>query len=98
MRSGTHQPGAVGFDFGTTNTSLALLGAEGQLRLSSFQAGNEISASFRSVLYFEQRGFPPPEPEERTHLRVPPPLSVIFTPTKKAAWFSRLSLTFQVAP
>ncbi|MGA2561617.1 MAG: Hsp70 family protein [Terracidiphilus sp.] len=54
MRSGTNRPGAVGFDFGTTNSSLALLDAEGHLRLASFEVGSEFSESFRSVLYFEQ--------------------------------------------
>src|SRR5580704_3717342 len=54
MRSGTNRPGAIGFDFGTTNTSLAFQDAEGRLRLSSFASGQLTTPSFRSVLYFEQ--------------------------------------------
>ena len=67
MRNGTNRPGpgAIGFDFGTTNTSLALLGPEGQLRLASFPIGRETSASFRSVLYFEQAASA--AGSERTH-------------------------------
>jgi hypothetical chaperone protein len=46
--------GAVGFDFGTTNSSVALLEAAGEVRLASFPSfGAEVN-SFRSVLYLEQ--------------------------------------------
>ena len=45
---------AVGFDFGTTNTSVALVEAGGGVRLASFPALGALTESFRSVLYFEQ--------------------------------------------
>jgi len=45
---------AVGFDFGTTNTSVALVEAGGGMRLASFPALGALTESFRSVLYFEQ--------------------------------------------
>ena len=54
MRSGTNREAAIGFDFGTTNTSLAFQDASGQLRLASFPASGDTTPSFRSVLYFEQ--------------------------------------------
>jgi hypothetical chaperone protein len=45
---------AVGIDFGTTNSSVALVGADGGLRLASFIFRGEPTESYRSVLYFEQ--------------------------------------------
>jgi len=45
---------AVGFDFGTTNTSVALVGAGGAVQFASFPALGTLTESFRSVLYFEQ--------------------------------------------
>jgi hypothetical chaperone protein len=48
------QPAAVGFDFGTTNSSVALLDGEAGVRFASFPSfGTEVE-SFRSVLYLEQ--------------------------------------------
>ena len=51
---------AVGFDFGTTNSSVALAsseslaGSESHVRLASFTSGGAETKSFRSVLYFEE--------------------------------------------
>ncbi|MGA7244445.1 MAG: Hsp70 family protein [Terracidiphilus sp.] len=45
---------AVGFDFGTTNSSIAIAGEDGQVQLASFPSAGAVTPSFRSVLYFEQ--------------------------------------------
>ena len=45
---------AVGFDFGTTNSSVAVVDQAGQVQLASFPSGGAETQSFRSVLYFEQ--------------------------------------------
>ena len=45
---------ALGFDFGTTNSSVALMGPDSQVQLASFPSGAAEMPSFRSVLYFEQ--------------------------------------------
>jgi hypothetical chaperone protein len=45
---------ALGFDFGTTNSSLALLTPESGLQLASFPSLVGQLQSFRSVLYLEQ--------------------------------------------
>ncbi len=45
---------AVGFDFGTTNSSVALLNAESEVRFASFLSLGVQVKSFRSVLYLEQ--------------------------------------------
>ena len=48
------QKGRIGIDFGTTNSSVALLGEDGQVKLTTFSFRGEPIPSFRSVLYFEQ--------------------------------------------
>ena len=48
------QPPAIGLDFGTTNSSLALATGDSRVQLASFQAGGGETLSFRSVLYLEQ--------------------------------------------
>ena len=54
MRTKKNEMDAVGFDFGTTNSSVALVTEGGGVRLASFPSfGNEVE-SFRSVLYLEQ--------------------------------------------
>jgi hypothetical chaperone protein len=54
MQTAGHQADAIGFDFGTTNSSVALVSGDSKVQLASFQSlGTEMS-SFRSVLYFEQ--------------------------------------------
>ena len=45
---------AVGIDFGTTNSSVALAGEDGSVRLAAFPAAGGPTESFRSVLYLEQ--------------------------------------------
>ena len=54
MEKNTTQMDAVGFDFGTTNSSVALVNADSQVQLASFPSlGTEVE-SYRSVLYLEQ--------------------------------------------
>jgi hypothetical chaperone protein len=45
---------AIGIDFGTTNSSIALVTPDGQIQLASFPTRNGPTASYRSVLYLEQ--------------------------------------------
>jgi hypothetical chaperone protein len=45
---------AIGFDFGTTNSSVALAHSPTQVELATFSTGGTEQPSFRSVLYFEQ--------------------------------------------
>lgn len=45
---------AVGIDFGTTNSSVALATKGSAVRLASFEFRGAATPSFRSVLYFEQ--------------------------------------------
>ena len=44
--------GAIGIDFGTTNTVVALAAADGSARLASFAHDNEAVVAFRSALTF----------------------------------------------
>ena len=48
------QVDAIGIDFGTTNSSVALAGSDAGLQLTSFAFRGEPTESYRSVLYFEQ--------------------------------------------
>jgi molecular chaperone DnaK (HSP70) len=45
---------AVGFDFGTTNCALAVVGADGAPRLAHFAGPDGDVATFRSILYFDR--------------------------------------------
>ncbi len=45
---------AIGIDFGTTNSSVALCSGDAQVRLASFPFSGGSTESFRSVLYLEQ--------------------------------------------
>jgi hypothetical chaperone protein len=45
---------SIGIDFGTTNSSVALAGADGTVELVSFATARGATESFRSVLYLEQ--------------------------------------------
>jgi molecular chaperone DnaK (HSP70) len=45
---------AIGLDFGTTNSPVALLDGDSRVRLASSPSGGVDVASFRSVLYSEQ--------------------------------------------
>jgi hypothetical chaperone protein len=49
----SHLP-VVGIDFGTTNSSLALVTEDGGVELASFPSGGGETFSFRSVIYLEQ--------------------------------------------
>jgi hypothetical chaperone protein len=44
---------AVGLDFGTTNSALAVASPEGAIELARFKAVESSSATFRSILYFD---------------------------------------------
>src|SRR3984885_11716330 len=46
---------AIGIDFGTTNSSIALARTNGAVELVSFPTATATTESFRSVLYLEQR-------------------------------------------
>ncbi|MCP5058907.1 MAG: Hsp70 family protein [bacterium] len=58
---------AIGLDFGTTNSSIALVDANGRSRLASFDADDGPTETFRSVLYFEED-----EETGRTHIHAGP--------------------------
>ena len=45
---------AVGLDFGTTNSSVARIAADGTVLLAHFPADTSPTASFRSLLFFER--------------------------------------------
>jgi hypothetical chaperone protein len=53
---------AVGIDFGTTNSAVAVMGPDGALQQATFKLGTETLRTFRSLLYFE----PPEEGAPRT--------------------------------
>src|ERR1039457_7073020 len=54
MHKSGNQMNAVGIDFGTTNSSVALAIGNSQVQLASFLSGGAQTWSFRSVLYLEQ--------------------------------------------
>jgi hypothetical chaperone protein len=54
MRKSENQVNAVGLDFGTTNSSVALVDENEEVRFASFPFSGAETQSFRSVLYFEQ--------------------------------------------
>src|SRR5579871_5377718 len=54
MGTADDQDIAVGFDFGTSNSSVALVDEAGHVQLASFPMGGTTTHSSRSVLYFEQ--------------------------------------------
>jgi len=54
MQTTRNQLDAVGFDFGTTNSSVALLNEGSGVQLASFPSLGTQVESFRSVLYLEQ--------------------------------------------
>jgi hypothetical chaperone protein len=65
MQTMKNQTNAVGFDFGTTNSSVALATGDSTVRLASFPSGGAEIFSFRSILYFEQ--YRTPAGTRRTH-------------------------------
>jgi hypothetical chaperone protein len=55
---------ALGIDFGTTNSAIAVVDDGGEPRLARFDTGRGATDTFRSILYFEPtpaRGTPPGE-------------------------------------
>jgi len=54
MRKTHNQQAAVGIDFGTTNSSLAVIKGDSTVELASFPTRGGSTLSFRSVLYLEQ--------------------------------------------
>jgi hypothetical chaperone protein len=46
---------AIGIDFGTTNSSIALAKDSGEVELAHFPYLDDLTASYRSLLYLEQR-------------------------------------------
>ncbi len=45
-------PRAVGLDFGTTNSAIAVVEPDGTARLATFPTDDVLSTTFRSILYF----------------------------------------------
>ncbi len=58
-------PFAVGIDFGTTNSALAVVNAEGAPALARFSGAGALAETFRSILYFH------PEAREASGRLVP---------------------------
>lgn len=50
---------AIGLDFGTTNSAIALATPDGTARLADFQAGAQRTTTCRSVLYFSPENIGP---------------------------------------
>jgi len=44
----------VGFDFGTTNSSIARIAENGEVELARFSFSGTLTESFRSLLYLER--------------------------------------------
>lgn len=53
---------SVGIDFGTTNTSIAIVHDNGTLQLGQFPFLGKLTDAYRSLLYFEQVRDKPPAP------------------------------------
>src|ERR1035438_6228319 len=70
MQTTRDQPDAVGFDFGTTNSSVALMNEDSEVRFASFLSLGAQVESFRSVLYLEQ--FRTESGPQRTHVLTGP--------------------------
>src|SRR5271154_717697 len=54
MQKTHHQVPALGIDFGTTNSSMALVNGNSEVQLASFPVRGGETSSFRSVLYLER--------------------------------------------
>lgn len=54
MQRNQNLPDAIGIDFGTTNSSVAIVSGAGAVQLVSFSTGESVTPSVRSILYFEQ--------------------------------------------
>src|SRR5258708_7416949 len=46
----------VGLDFGTTNSAIAIADANGLSELTAFPDGDDLTTTFRSILYFHPDG------------------------------------------
>ncbi len=53
---------SIGIDFGTTNTSIAIVRPDGSVQLGQFPFLGKLTDAYRSLLYFEQHGGKPPAP------------------------------------
>jgi hypothetical chaperone protein len=51
---------SVGIDFGTTNSSIALVTADARVQLAQFSFTERLTHSYRSLLYFERSQLPGP--------------------------------------
>jgi hypothetical chaperone protein len=54
MQKTSDAPSVIGIDFGTTNSSMALVGEDAQVQLASFRSRGAETFSSRSVLYLER--------------------------------------------
>jgi hypothetical chaperone protein len=54
MQKTSDEPSVIGIDFGTTNSSMAMVGDDAQVQLASFRARGAETFSSRSVLYLER--------------------------------------------
>ncbi len=63
-------PNAIGIDFGTTNSAVALATGTGAPRLATFETRDGASDTFRSILYFD------PKPRRGTEAVFAGPLAV----------------------
>src|SRR5262245_8586979 len=50
---------SVGIDFGTTNSSIALVTPDARVQLAQFSFLERLTDSYRSLLYFERSPLPP---------------------------------------
>src|SRR4051794_268574 len=44
----------VGFDFGTTNSSIAYADVSGSVRLATFETSDRVTEAYRSLLYLKR--------------------------------------------
>jgi len=51
---GTSQPPVVGIDFGTTNSSVAVVSPAGEVQVARFPYMGQLTDAYRSLLYFER--------------------------------------------
>src|SRR5690242_13411812 len=51
---------SVGIDFGTTNSSIALVTPDARVQLARFSFMEQLTDSYRSLLYFERSQLPGP--------------------------------------
>src|SRR5690348_12949551 len=52
-------PKAIGLDFGTTNSAIAVATTDGTAQLAVFSSDSQPTAMFRSVLYFDPENLEP---------------------------------------